>query len=306
MFATHVLALTLTFAAPDKKAEPVAMVLARQGSAIAGERSVGLSDFLRDGETLRVSGSLMLVTLKDGVKQRVTGEVKLTAKGAEAADDNAKVSVLPGRFSGAQLSGLNRLARSGRGGVVVPRGEPESLPKFRPWNGESVLETTPMFAWGLVDTDPPLTGYTLTVSSDEGSKKEVFSLSGILEAESEYPEGVGELERGHKYAAVVKKKGVVLQTLRFRVATEEELAEFKKLAPLAKSDEPGDWFMAACGYTTLGRHPEAMALFGKLAAEFPKEPAYQWALVNCYERAGEVEKAKQAFLAAKKLDEPSE
>ena len=286
---------------------PAAMVLATKGEVTltrqdGDSRPARVMDILYVDDTLNVEGEARIVVLADGHKEKLTGEVTVTEQGASPDD---RVTREPGNLSESHLAGLKKLARSGRGGVVVPRGDQdESEPSRTPMKGETLLDTRPSFSWA--DTEPPF-GYVFTLSREtEGGSEQVWQQDMILEPTLEYPEDREPLERGTEYRWRV---GGVLGggdtetylSLRFRVASEEEAAQAKELRQLAESDNPDDWLLAATTLDSMGMYNPARELFRKLVTKFPKEPAYLMALAAYYERSGDLRQAKAIVKEAESL-----
>ncbi len=80
-------------------------------------------------------------------------------------------------------------------------------------------------------------------------------------------------------------------TSSFSMASDKERLEAAALKPLAESDNPNDWLLAATAYHNFAAYNEALPLFEKLANRRPRQAFLQAVLAGYYSRAGLPDKA---------------
>jgi hypothetical protein len=290
-------------------APPVAMVLTTQGSVtlerdMAKPRRLGAMDLLRPDDHLSAApdADAVLIFLADGQRERLKAKARATVgeKGCTPADaiERQEGKKLPP----AQLESLRELARSSRGAVGVLRGEAPPVP----------LLITPIFG-ATVLTDRPGLTWTPTKDADlfkvqllSGDGKRLIWKDTTKEPRLAYPEKQKPLRQGVKYlwrvsARMGEDKETEIVDSKFSVVTKAEAEVLAKLKPLAQSDDPTDWLLAAVIYEAHGVYGESLALYEKLAERQPNEANYQVALASYYERGGRTDKAEAAKEKAKKL-----
>jgi hypothetical protein len=287
---------------------PVAMVLKTQG-AVTLERGTAkqplrVMDLLRPGEVLATAeGEALLVFLDDGRRERLKPRNRATvgAKGCAptaAVERQEKDQVPP-----AQLTSLRDLARSGRAGVNVLRGEkPEKPQVVTPMYGTTILGDKPLLSWRPAEKAD---SYQVELWSGNGQRllwRETTAAPRLA-----YPEKQPALKPGTKYLwRVYALRGEDLDPRRvvdskFMTTTKEEAQELAGLPRAAASADVAELLLAAATYEAHGVYEEALALYEKLAEKLPAEANVQVALAGYYERAGRPEQAKAAREKARKL-----
>lgn len=301
------LTMLLLIAAADD-AGPVAMVLTTKGT-VSLERGMAKSqplramDLVRSGDRIAATdGEAVLVFLDDGRRERLKPKSLATVseKGCTPASAVERQEGL--KVSAAHLASLRDLARSGRAGVGVLRGDPPALPQVvTPMYGATVLTDRPPLSWPAAEKSE---SYRVELFSGDG--KRVLWRATTKEPHLTYPEKEMALKRGSKCLwRVAAKRGEDKEERivdsKFSLATETEADELAEMKTLVMSKAPADWLLAAAAYEAHGVYDQALVLYEKLAEKSPQEANYQVALASYYDRAGRADKAKAAREKAKKL-----
>jgi hypothetical protein len=300
---------TALFVLGADPAPPVAMVLTTQGNVTlerdsAKPHRLGAMDLLRPDDRLSAAADAeaLLIFLADGQRERLKPKARATVgeKGCKPADaiERQEGAKLPPP----QLESLRELARSSRGAVGVLRGEAPPVPLLiTPIYGATVLNERPALTWPATkDADI----YKVQLLSGDG--KRLIWKETTKEPHLAYPDKQKPLRQGVKYLwRVSARKGEDMEMeivdSKFSIVTKIEAEVLAKLKPLAQSDDPADWLLAAVIYEAHGVYGESLALYEKLAQKQPNEANYQVALASYYERGGRTDKAEAAKEKAKKL-----
>jgi tetratricopeptide (TPR) repeat protein len=264
-------------------------------------------DLLRPSDRLSAAADAdaLLVFLADGPRERLKPRAQATVgeKGSTPVTAVERKEAAP--LTAAHLAGLRELARSGRAGVDVLRGRPAGqIPAVTPIFESTVLTDRPALAWPVVENAD---GYQVRLYSARlGQRERLLWKSPAKEPRLAYPESEKPLAPGGRYRWQVLAAGNASQDREvvdstFTCAARESLEELKRLKPLAASNDPADWVLAAAAYDVAGCCDEALALYERLAERSPDAANVQVALVYYYQRAGRTEKAKAAREKARKL-----
>ena len=274
------LAVALLLAAQTM--EPVAMALTAKGMVTYERdqekpRHLGAMTLLRPGDRVQVpeGGEVMLVFLQDGHRERLKPGTKATVDANGCAPMQSVDRLDNVKLSPANLTSLRELARSGRGGVGVLRGDPPAKPQIvTPLYGAAILSDRPLLTW---KDFPKAENYQVVLlSGREGPDEQVLWRTETKDTRAPFPDKAKSLAFGLKYRwRVVAKLGADEEqqviNIKFFLVTRDEAKTMALLEPLAKSDSPADLLLAAVCYEAHGIFGEALRVYERLAELVPDE-----------------------------------
>jgi hypothetical protein len=303
-------------AGPADERPVVAMVLQTRGKIslqrLTGKaRRLAVMDRLRAGDKI-IAGPRAEVTLfilAGGWHETLRPGARATL-GPKGCSPDGSVTRFRPRLPRQNLDGLREELRAGKIGGVGLRDPADKTPppRITPILGTTVLTGRPSFCW------PPVAGaqeyQVLLLSGAEGPDGRRLWKATAREPHLAYPKTQAPLHAGYRFRWRVtarlkggREKAVVAG--KFFVATRQEVEALAGLRPLAESKDSVVVLLAAAGYEAHGVLEEALRLYERLAESAPQEPAFQQALANFYERAGQLDRAKAARARAQHLRSPA-